>query len=68
MGFMLAACWEVSATDIQRVIDKYSEQPNNSEFLSLTTREKEIVAFLDTVLPPVKDGEESTVDVLLGSL
>lgn len=65
---MLAACWEVSATDIQRVIDKYSQPPDNSAFVSLTDREKEIVAFVDTVLPPVRDDKESTLDVLLGSL
>ena len=54
---------QVSQQDINAAFDRYTD---NLAFQALSLREREIVAFLDTVLP-VKDGDlETTVDLQPG--
>jgi len=55
---------QVLPVDLYDAMSKYS---GNTAFKNLTGREKELIAFLDVVLP-IKEGDaESTVDVPHGS-
>lgn len=51
--------WQVSPTDLEKAFKDYAQV---AEFQALTRREKEIVGFLDTVLP-MRSDDEQTVDV-----